>query len=240
MEDSEKIQSIVVAFGHRARSGKDEACKIILSKLHGKPVMEDDPSITWNIKHYSFAKALKAEVTKLALNSGGMRALFSDGYRYDGAGFARANGDIVALPDWVQYDLVDGDPDCPLGKSRTFLQFWGVFRREDDPNHWVKQVHAQIAADKPDVALISDCRFMNEMTWAQRYGFVVRVDRVGLPPLRGISGMHVSELALAGVPDEDWDSILVNDSDLEAFRERTLFIFQMLMSAVPTVRPASA
>lgn len=230
---------IVLAFGHRARSGKDEACKAILSKFHGKPIMEEDPSILWNIKHYSFARALKAEVTKLALNSGGMKALFSDGYRYEGAGFARANGDIVSLPEWVQEDLEEGDPDSPLGKSRSFLQFWGVFKREDDPNYWIKQVEAQIKADQPDVALLSDCRFGNEMTWAQRYGFAVRVDRTSLPPLRGMAGAHVSELALAGVPDEDWDSILVNDSDLETFRERTLFLFHSLMSSVPMQRPAS-
>jgi hypothetical protein len=230
---------VVLAFGHRARSGKDEACKTIISKLHGTPIMEEDSSIVWNIKHYSFAKALKAEVTKLALNSGGMRALFSDGYRYEGAGFARTNGDIVALPDWVQEDLEEGDPDCPLGKSRTFLQFWGVFKREDDPEYWVKQVEAQIITDQPDVALISDCRFNNEMAWAQKHGFAVRVDRVGLTPLGGKAGMHVSELALAGVPDENWDAILVNDSDLETFRERVIFTFQMLMSTVPKQRPAS-
>jgi hypothetical protein len=239
MPDSAKMSSIVLAFGHRARSGKDEACRTILSKLNGTPIMEDDPLIVWDIKHYSFARALKAEVTKLALNSGGMKALFSDGYRYEGAGFARANGDIVSLPDWVQYDVEDGDSDCPLGKSRTFLQFWGVFKREDDPDYWIKQVEAQIAADKPDCALVSDCRFPNEMAWAQKYGFAVRVDRTGLPPLRGMAGVHVSELALAGVPDENWDSILVNDSDLETFRERALFVFSMLMSSVPTARPAS-
>ena len=230
---------IVLAFGHRARSGKDEACKAILSKFHGTPIMEEDPSILWDIKHYSFARALKAEVTNLALRSGGMKALFSDGYRYEGAGFMRANGDVVSLPDWVQYDLEDGDPDSPLGKSRTFLQFWGIFKRQDDPDHWIKKVEAQIISEQPDVALISDCRFINEMAWSQKHGFAVRVDRSDLPRLDGEAAMHVSELALAGVPDENWDAILANDCSIEEFRNRAVFLFQMLMSSIPTQRPTS-
>jgi hypothetical protein len=54
-----------------------------------------------------------------------------------------------------------------------------------------------------------------------------------------MAGAHISETALAGVPDENWDAILVNDSNLETFRERALFIFSMLMSSVPSTRPAS-
>jgi len=49
------------------------------------PIMIDDPSIPYDIKQYSFARALKQEVTKLALGSGGMVNLFSDGLRIEGA-----------------------------------------------------------------------------------------------------------------------------------------------------------
>lgn len=225
---------VVLAFGHRARSGKDEACQTILRERHGKPIMIDDPLITYNIKQYSFAKALKQEVTEMALKSGGMAALFSEGLRHPGAGYAHTNGDIVELPEWVQYDVVDGDPDCPLGKSRTFLQFWGVFRRQEDENFWVNKVQAQMLKDKPTVALVSDCRFPNEMRWAQQFGECVRVDR---PSVKSPND-HISEEALANVPDDQWAAVIKNTGSLEEFRDEVLFAFDSILSSVPTARPA--
>ena len=68
---------MILGFGHRARCGKDEACRTIMQYRHGTPIMSDDPSVIYNIKHYSFAKALKQEVTELALKSGGIHNLFS-------------------------------------------------------------------------------------------------------------------------------------------------------------------
>jgi hypothetical protein len=232
------MSSVVLAFGHRARSGKDEACRTILKERHGKPIMIDDPSITWNIKHYSFARALKQEVTEMALKSGGMANLFSDGLRYEGAGYAHTNGEIERLPDWVQYDVDpnEKDTDCPLGKSRTFLQFWGVFRRMEDSDYWVKKVEAQINEDKPDIALISDCRFDNEMRWCQKYGACVRVDR---PSVKSPNS-HISEEALANVPDDQWADVIKNTGSLEEFREKVLFTFDMVLSSIPTAHPTSA
>jgi hypothetical protein len=226
---------MVLAFGHRARTGKDEACRTILQQRHGKPIMTDDPSIVYDIKHYSFAKALKQEVTAMALKSGGMQNLFSEGLRYPGAGYYRADGEIIQLPDWVQYDVEDaGDPDCPLGKSRTFLQFWGVFRRQENENHWVKKVEEQIIKDQPDAALVSDCRFPNEMSWARQYGECVRVDR---PSVKSPNA-HISEEALANVPDDQWSAIIKNTGSLEDFQNEVLFVFDSLMSAVPVSRVA--
>ncbi len=221
------IQSIIFGFGHRMRCGKDEACRTI---IQGR-------SEHYIIKQYSFARALKQEVTKMALGSGGMPNLFSDGLRYPDAGFARADGNIVSLPDWVQYDpeAPMDDPDCPLGKQRAFLQFWGVFRREENSDYWVNQVAKEIAKDKPEIALLSDLRFDNEMRFVKKYGEAVRVDR---PSVRSANA-HISEEALAGVPDDCWDSIIKNNSTLEKFREDVLFTFDMLISSHPLPRSTS-
>ena len=200
--------------------------------------MIDDPSIVYNIKHYSFARALKQEVTKLALGSGGMAHLFSDGLRIEGAGFAHSDGNtIVPLPDWVQYDIdpTEVDLDCPLGKSRTFLQFWGVFRRQEDEDYWVKIVDKQIKEDNPDVAVISDCRFPNELRWAQKQGEAVRVDR---PSVKSPNA-HISEEALANVPDDQWAVVIKNTGSLEDFQAEVLFAFDSIMSSIPATRPAS-
>lgn len=221
------IHSITFGFGHRMRCGKDEACRTILRERSDR----------YSIKLYSFAKALKTEVTNLAIKSGGMPNLFSDGLRYPDTGYYRSDGEIIQLPEWVQYDPAApmDDLDCPLGKQRTFLQFWGVFRREEDPDYWVKQVAKKIAEDGPEISLLSDLRFENEMRFIQTYGEAIRVDR---PSVKS-SNAHISEEALANVPDDRWDAVIKNDGSLEEFRERVLFSFDMLMTTHPLQRPAS-
>ena len=225
--DDPVIHSVIFGFGHRMRSGKDLACQTILRER----------SDFYSLKQYSFAKALKAEVTELALKSGGMPNLFSDGLRYEGAGYYRADGAIVQLPDWVQYDPAApmDDPDCPLSKQRTFLQFWGVFRRGEDPDYWIKQVAKQIAEDKSEISLVSDLRFENEMRFVQTYGEAIRIDR---PSVKSTNA-HISEEALANIPDDRWDAIILNDGNLEKFREDVLFTFDMLLTSHPTQRPTS-
>lgn len=202
------IQSVIIGFGHRMRVGKDTACQAILRERSGQ----------YNIQQCSFAKALKQEVTEAAGASGGMQNLFYTAF----------------FPDWVKFDsdAPMDDLDCPLGKQRLLLQYWGVWRREEDPDYWVKQVAEQIAKDKPDIALISDMRFENEMALVQRYGEAVRIDR---PSVRSPNS-HISEEALASVPDDKWDAVLTNDCDLETFRKRAVTMFDVLMNTVPRVR----
>jgi hypothetical protein len=240
------IDSVIFGFGHRARSGKDTAAAIILKersqKLYasakaGEPL--ETGYVGYDIRIYSFAGELKREVNENAVLSGGMRNLFDDGLRIEGAGYCQENGNIIALPDWVQYepDADMSDPLCPLGKQRSLLQFWGTeLRRSCNPDYWVKKVAKRIAEEKPELAIITDMRFPNEMAFVQHYGEAIRVDRANLPALTGASGVHVSELALATVPDESWDAIIKNNGTLEEFRDKVLFTFDMLMSTHPTQR----
>jgi hypothetical protein len=217
---------IVLAFGHRSRSGKDEACRTIIQYRHSQPIMAEDPTIVWNIKHYSFARALKAEVTAAAFACGGMDRLFVRPQEY-----VQENGNFLELPEWVQMDLNPpmDDPDSPLGKQRNLLMWWGTeFRRSVNQDYWVKKVEAQIQEDKPDVALVSDLRFPNEKLWVQRYGMAVKINRPGLP-----HSTHESEIALAGVSDDQWDDVIQNKGTLAEFREKVLFSFDMLLSSTP-------
>lgn len=215
------IHSIIFGYGFRARSGKDTACATVI-KERGKQ---------YDIKHYSFAKTLKQEVTENAIKSGGMRNLFSDGLRLEGAGFLQTNGNILSLPEWVQFDEAApmDDVDCPLSKQRSLLQFWGTnLRRSADENYWLKKVAEQIAEDRPEIALISDLRFLNEVNFILKYGEIIRVDRPGLPPLNEV---HESERALATYTG--WSDVIKNEGTLEEFKDKVLFSFDMLMSAVP-------
>ena len=198
------IESLIMGFGFRMRSGKDTTVAAIMERRSGS-----GPG-WYRIKPYSFAQALKHEVNDMAKNAGGMKNLFLS----------------ADFPAWVQYDPVApmDDPYCPLGKQRALLQFWGVYRREQEADYWVKRVAEQIEKDAPEIALLSDLRFLNEFNWIKEYGDCVRVDRPGLPP-----ATHVSETELADVPNNQWDGILTNDSTLEDLKIAGVKMFDMLM-----------
>lgn len=198
------INSLVFGFGYRMRSGKDTTVSAIMERRSG-----NGPG-WYNIKPYSFAKALKLEVNDMAERSGGMSNLF---LRDD-------------FPEWVQFDPIApmDDPYCPLGKQRALLQYWGVHRREQDADYWVKRVAEQVEKDSPEIALLSDLRFLNEFSWIREYGDCIRVDRPGLPP-----ATHVSETELSILKDSEWDGIITNDGTLEELKEAGVKMFDQLL-----------
>lgn len=225
------IQSVIFGFGYRARCGKDTAAAWIKLQRGKSPLVFNG----YDIRLYSFARALKQEVTAAALKCGGMQRLFVQPQWY-----VQENGNFLELPKWVQFDpeAPMDDPDCPLGKQRLLLQWWGTnFRRSVNENYWVDKVTKQIAEDKPEIALLTDVRFPNEMSFVQEYGEMIRVDRPDLPPLEGAAGVHASELALSTVPNAEWDFILENNTDLEDFRRRAVLMFDYIMSEHPLQRP---
>jgi len=225
----EPIHSIIFGYGVKARSGKDTAVATIIAER----------GHLYDIRRYSFASELKKEVNECALKSGGMKNLFSDGLREEGFGYLQENGNILSLPAWVQYDPnppMDG-PECNLGKQRLFLQWYGgEYRRSIDPDYWIKKVAQRIADEKPEIALLSDVRYLNEVSFVQRYGEAVKINRLCLP-LIGMAKNHSSETSLDSF--DGWDDVIQNDSSLEEFRERVLFSFDMLMTTHPLQRPAS-
>lgn len=93
---------------------------------------------------------------------------------------------------------------------RELLQAWGVARRRINGwNYWVDYVTQQITHQRPQIAVITDVRFQNEIYAVRDLGgILVRVDRAGVGPRND----HISE--------HDWasavpDFILRNDGDLE-------------------------
>lgn len=215
------IQSILFGFGYRARSGKDTAAAEIVAKRNSSEL---------DVRSYSFAAELKREVNENAMKSGGMIRLFDPGlYEQDG-GYMQTNGNILRLPEWVQYDPNPDmtDPLCPYGKQRTLLQWWGTeYRRNVETDYWVKRLAARLEEEQPEIALITDMRFPNEINFVEEYGDTIKVNRPGLPP-----ATHASETVLDSVPDNDWDFILENDSTLEDFKERAVKMFDYLMDKV--------
>jgi hypothetical protein len=213
------IDTVVFGFGFRARSGKDSAvAEIIKQRGLLSPGETGNGAERYDIRRYAFADALKREVNEAARKAGGMRELF--------------NALPFAAPEWVKYnpEAPMDDPVCPLGKQRTLLQFWGAeFRRAEKPDYWVRQLANTIELEKPQIALLSDLRFKNEMEFVLQYGEAVRVDRDSLPP-----ATHISETALED--STDWSLILENNCTLEEFKEGAVTAFDELLLNFPQQR----
>src|ERR1019366_10527846 len=161
----------------------------------------------------SFAGELKREVNENAEKSGGMPRLFDAGLRAPDFGFLQENGNFLTLPEWVQYDPSPDmtDPLCPYGKQRALLQWWGTeFRRSINPDYWVQRLAKRLAEEKPEIALITDVRFLNEVQFCRRYGEVIKVERPGLIHDMSLTPLHISESALENF--YGWVDVIVNDS----------------------------
>jgi hypothetical protein len=209
------MNSLLIAFGYKMRSGKDMAVEAII-KERGKE---------FDVRRYAFADALKREVTEAAREAGGMRPLFQN---LREVGIKQQNGGSLLLPDWVQQEETADmrDPLCPFGKQRTLLQWWGTeYRRAQDPFYWVSKLNEQLEIDKPAIALIPDLRFPSEVSWVQsNRGFIIRVDRLGYKSTE--HSAHESEEALSWLGEEEWNYIVqVQDGDLDELRRDAVFVF---------------
>lgn len=130
---------------------------------------------------YAFADALKREVRTACAKYGGQLALIQT---WKEAGL---------IPYWVHFE----EP-----KPRTLLQWWGQWRRTQDPGYWVKRLDAQLRQHKPKLALITDVRNGyqegpegDEPEYIHGLGgYVVDVTNTGTPDV--VVPDHISERAL--------------------------------------------
>jgi hypothetical protein len=226
------IESLIFGFGHRARHGKDTVAAEIVKRRAG-----NGPG-WYDVRVYSFAKELKDEVNKAAW-VGEVGWCFKDLIDLGRCkGLQQTNGNWIKLPDWVQYETNPdmSDPLCPGGKQRTLLQFWGTeYRRSVDPDYWVKRLAARLEKDKPEIALLTDMRFPNEMQFVQEYGDAIKVERRNpdgsLYVAPGVIP-HPSEEALAHLKDNEWDAILTNDGTLDELKDAGVLLFDTLLGRV--------
>lgn len=199
------MKTVIIGFGYKAYNGKDTAANAILETFKHK----------FYIKKYALADALKVEVFK-AFGSGALPegAPAVDNAKLQGR-IMNYGGHAQQMIDWVN-----------LNKTalRTTLQWWGTeYRRAMDANYWVDLLDKRISADAPQVALVADVRFRNEMGWIRgRGGTVIKVTRTGKTlPSHAMS--HVSELELDNVHfDQSIYSSTVPDLErlaCAAFRE---------------------
>ncbi len=186
---------LIIGFAYQARSGKDTAIGFILEEF----------SKTHAVERHSFADALKREVC-------GKEKELCEQYN-------------------IPYDENPpmDDPLCNSihGKQRALLQWYGTeFRRKQDENYWVNKLkeHLDSLAHKPQVVLIGDSRFPNEMQFIKsNKGIVVHVDRPNYDSgLTEEQKNHPSETALK---EYTFDYTLSNDCSLEEYKKKACELF---------------
>lgn len=118
------------------------------------------------------------------------------------------------------------------GKDAVLLQQVGVQYREGiraasdevwvphlqpTPNVWVNALLDAITEDAPDIAIIPDCRFPNELAAVRASGgFVIRLERPSRPAT-GRDDAHISETVLDG---ESFEFVVVNDDTTGTLLQR--------------------
>lgn len=97
------------------------------------------------------------------------------------------------LMDFEPIDFWSEDPEIKERVIRPVLIAWGMARRHQDPNYWVRQVIDSIeyhdVGDKHTFAVVSDWRFPNEFTQFAK-------------AFPGLFSIHISRPGQAMTPDE--------------------------------------
>jgi len=106
--------------------------------------------------------------------------------------------------------------------GREVLQFVGteIFRRMN-PDVWVNATLRRIQVEQPQLAIVCDVRFPNEVEGIQKLGG--KVIKLLRDPYKesGKEDLHVSETVLDGKPDDYFDAIIDNThSNIERNNEQ--------------------
>jgi hypothetical protein len=182
----------VIAFGGRKKSGKDTLAQFLVrNRLE---LFKTD-----YVRIYHFADPLK----QFAINYLGCPAewVWSQDYK---------ENKIEHLL-WENFPVKEciGDKTGPMS-VREVLQYYGteIFRKQD-PQIWVRMLKNRILEHNPDVAIVADMRFPNEVVGIQELGGKTVYLSRAIPPLHN----HESETALLS-ENFDWnnfDSIIHNN-----------------------------
>jgi hypothetical protein len=120
------------------------------------------------IKGYNFADALK-EICMNLFNLSYEQLYGTDSWKNSPTDFNWEN-----MPGWTS------DPACPVGNyyhkpgpmtAREFMQYFGTdIMRKINKNVWIDNCIKRINHDQPPIAIISDCRFTNEIEAVKAVG----------------------------------------------------------------------
>lgn len=89
--------------------------------------------------------------------------------------------------------------------NREVLQYFGTeIIRKLDEDAWVASTYRDIDNDKPNLAVITDCRFENEFYYSRNKDNVKIIKLIN----KNVKSKHSSETALDKIPEDEFDLIL--------------------------------
>jgi hypothetical protein len=159
------------------------------------------------------ARQGKDQVTKFLLEMLGRRGIDARKYSFAAGVYTLCR---------VQHGMTKKDP--------KLLQDVAMWHRGTDPDIWVNNCLAQIEDDQPEIAIIPDTRFLNEVgKIRERGGLLIRVRRTidGQPFIADDRPAdHRSETELN---DFTWDVSIENDGTLDDLKRMTAHVAQALL-----------
>jgi hypothetical protein len=107
--------------------------------------------------------------------------------------------------------------------GKTPRDIWielGNYAREIDPDVWVRAVIDAPVHETADVLLVTDVRYPNEAAAIrERGGLLVKVVRPDIP-----DSDDVADSALADMPDDQWDMIVINGGDKDSLAVKADYV----------------
>lgn len=155
--NGKKFKPFIIGLGHQAGVGKDTLANYLIEKLGPRNPGEWGEFFPIDIRRYAFGDELKVEVFDFLQSFRFTTEKLRDLDFYNETDLPRPYLKIYSREHklvWVNFNKTE---------LRLLLQGWGTeFRREQDPNYWVKKAMAQVNKDNPQVAIFTDMRFENE------------------------------------------------------------------------------
>lgn len=192
----------IIAFAGRKQSGKTTCSEAVLKWANGTIEPFN------NAKIYNFADPLKQDI---CINILGM------------------NYDQCYGSDDQKNELVNCWWDGKQLTAREVMQFVGtnIFRKMQH-DVWASATINKIKIDKPNLAVIADCRFPNEVDAVKSAGgFVVKLMR------NPFNSDHESEVALDGDRyDQSNFDLIVNNDILDIVQQNKFIIDQLIAKGI--------
>lgn len=205
MTEKANVKPIILAIGHRMRSGKDTLADMVVRQLRAAA-----PGLC--VGRESFAKPLKNAVcVMLGLAPG---ALNDDVMKSMASSVRRAHPGL------------QGEASA-YASYREVMQVFGVAMRDAFPGFWVDLLKDRVAVSGLDVVVISDLRFKDEARAVRDMGgIVVNIERVS--DRSEFECGHISESALDGFM---FDMCVFNNGSLAQLESKAAAVTMAVIAA---------
>jgi hypothetical protein len=168
----DRRSTFVIGLGHEAEQGKDTLAAHLIDSFGKRKEGKWGKNFPIDIRRYAFGDALKVEVFDF------LESLrFTQVYGFTAPMVTPLTPDLkksecqdsfyLPLPQIGSGGLTEEQKIAWVNhhkeELRKLLQFWGTeFRRGQYAKYWVSKIENKIEVDQPQVAIITDMRFLNE------------------------------------------------------------------------------